>query len=501
MQAIQDLWPIAVIVFLTTLIIEWLTRSKKFPYWIGRKVLHIIAISVCAAAPLITQDINGLFWFIFPVWLLLLGLIYSNRLMTDENGRPAWGISWFPLAYLILLHFFQEQPKLIALSMGILAICDPMATIFGKLFGRRSYSLSGEPKTLIGNVAFFISLATSLVIIGPQFGFHSLAFLLFATFVLTATEAMGSYGSDNILLPLVAALLFKTTTEMSFSSPAFIVLLLSFPAAWLLVKSQKLTIGGAVGAALLALLVTFQTDSYLPLLPLLFFLGSSVLLEKILPSTVASDAKDRQARDLMQVVANGGIYGLVFLLMPDLVKQIIGISQTNEIVSALYASQQDEVILSRFLLGMGLIALSVATADTWASAVGKYFKKQAFDPFRWQSVPAGLSGGMSWAGSIAGLIGSVSIASFLFLLLPDWKILLPHFIMISLAGFGGMLLDSLLGSRLQRQYFYQQNWHDTPAVNGQVEKTRGLSWMSNDMVNLLSTLVICVALYITFLLR
>lgn len=203
----------------------------------------------------------------------------------------------------------------------------------------------------------------------------------------------------------------------------------------------------------------------------------------------------------MQVIANGGIYGLVYLCIPFLSQQIVGISQTSEVAMSLYESEKSTVILSRFLMGMGLVSLAVATADTWSSTIGKYFQKTAFDPFRWQKVNAGLSGGMSWMGTLAAFVGSISIGSFLYLLLPDWKLTIPHFIMITLAGFGGMLLDSLLGSRLQKQYFYNNAWHDQPAINGQNEKTRGLNWMSNDMVNLLSNLIICSLLGLIFIFR
>lgn len=283
--------------------------------------------------------------------------------------------------------------------------------------------------------------------------------------------------------------------------PILIVALLAIPFVWLTIRSKKLTLGAAITATLIALIVTFKSGSYLPLLPLLFFFASSVLLEKILPAKVQSDAKDQQARDVFQVIANGGVYGLAYLFLPDLTQDFVGISQTSKVAMSLYETQTDSVILGRFLMGLGLISLAVATADTWASTIGKYFKATAFDPFRWQRVHAGLSGGMTLVGTLAALIGSICIACFLFILLPNWKLLMPHLMMITLAGFGGMLLDSLLGSRLQRQYFYDNRWHDTAPQDGNAEKTRGLSWVTNDVVNLLSILIICGILTLTFIFR
>ncbi|PHI18941.1 hypothetical protein CEQ90_15560 [Lewinellaceae bacterium SD302] len=506
MNLIADLWPLALLVLLTTLLTEWATKAGKFPYWIGRKILHFVAVGSCALAVRMTDDLNSLFWLILPVWLLLFYLIATNKLMRDERGRPAWGIVWFPFAYLILLWFYAQEPRWIYLSMLILAISDPLATIFGKLFGKLKYSLSGEPKSLTGNAAFSISCLVILSYSVPyhfEYGFiHDFGlFLYLIVILLTVAEALGSYGSDNLHIPLFAIWLLSDPQDLTMLSPVIVVLMLAIPFIWLTVRSQKLTLGAAITATLLAIIVTFKSGSYLPLLPLIFFFGSSLLLEKIFPTKVLSDSKDRRSRDIMQVMANGGVYGAIFLFLPELTREFIGVSQTGKVAVSLYEAQRESVVLGRFLLGMGLVSLAVATADTWASTIGKRFAKTAFDPFRWQKVPAGLSGGISLPGTLAALLGSVGIASFLYLLLPDWRLIIPHLIMISIAGFGGMLVDSFLGSRLQRQYFYAGRWHDTPPDSGTPGQTRGLSWMTNDVVNLVSIMLVCGTLGLIFLLR
>lgn len=511
MDLFLTLWPLAVLVLLTTLLTEWATRSGKFPYWIGRKVLHFVAVGSCGLAVQISEDPLGLFWLVLPVWLILILLIASNRLMKDERGRPAWGIVWFPLAYLILLWLDRGSDGFVfmsANSMYVLAICDPLATIVGRFARQHRYSLTGEPKSIAGNLAFFGSALVLLpYILGAShevFATDLEMIRYFGTFalLLTLAEALGSYGTDNLLVPLAVAFL-SYNLSIPAPMPLQLMLLLALGAAftWYVVKTQKMTLGAAVGAVTLAIIVFLKSGGWLALLPLLYFFFSSILLERALPSQSLSDAKDRKARDLMQVIANGGVFGLVYLLLPDIAPLIIGEIQTHKVAVDLYESQEQAVVLSRFLVGMGLVSLAVSTADTWASTIGRFARSTAFDPFRWQKVPAGLSGGMTWIGSLAGLAGSINIAAFLFLLLPGWKLLIPHLIMIAVAGFGGMLLDSLLGSWFQRQYYANGRWYDHPPAGSTVEKTRGISWMSNDIVNLLANLIVCATLGLIFLLR
>jgi uncharacterized membrane protein/dolichol kinase len=509
MDLFFTLWPLAVLVLLTTLLTEWATRGGKFPYWIGRKVLHFVAVGSCGLAVQISEDPLGLFWVVLPVWLILIALIASNRLMKDERGRPAWGIVWFPLAYLILLWLDRENEGLSAANaMYILAICDPLATIIGRFARQHRYSLTGEPKSVAGNLAFF---GSALILLPAIFGIPNDLFasnqqilLYFAAFalLLTLAEALGSYGTDNLLVPLAVTFLYDNLPVLGpMLIQLFLLLALGAAFTWYVVKTHKMTLGAAIGAVTLAVIVLLKSGGWLALLPLLYFFFSSILLERLLPSQSPSDAKDRKARDLMQVIANGGVFGLVYLLLPDIAPMIIGEVQTDKVAMDLYESQQPAVVLSRFLVGMGLVSLAVSTADTWASTIGRFARSTAFDPFRWQKVPAGLSGGMTWIGTLAGLAGSINIAAFLFLLLPDWKLLIPHLIMIAVAGFGGMLLDSLLGSWFQRQYYANDRWYDHPPAGSTVTQTRGISWMSNDLVNLLANLIVCAALGIIFLVR
>ena len=158
---------------------------------------------------------------------------------------------------------------------------------------------------------------------------------------------------------------------MGASFPTYIIWIL--PAAafyYLSVTRRSLTAPAALSAiGLGAIVIATHGPSWL--LPLFTFFGSSTLISRRLPNEAdAGDRKDKQPRDVVQVLCNGGVYGLVALLG-----------------------------LPPILL---LVSMAVATSDTWASETGKYFRQPTYDVLRWRRVPSGLSGGISWSGTGGG---------------------------------------------------------------------------------------------------
>jgi uncharacterized protein (TIGR00297 family) len=220
---------------------------------------------------------------------------------------------------------------------------------------------------------------------------------------------------------------------------------------YLTVRRGSLTWGGALAAVVLGTLVTFSAGPAW-LFPLFVFFGSSVLVERLLPGRqVVSDEKDDQPRDAVQVLCNGGIYGLLALL--DASGQLL------------------------------LIAMAVATADTWASAVGKYFGQPTYDMLRLRRVPVGLSGGVSGAGTAGGAAGAGLIALLGYMLLPEFSGY--GFFTVALWGWWGMLLDSVLGAVLQARY-QDEELRLTDRAEGNNRLVNGYAWLTNDLVNLLA---------------
>jgi uncharacterized protein (TIGR00297 family) len=108
-------------------------------------------------------------------------------------------------------------------------------------------------------------------------------------------------------------------------------------------------------------------------------------------------------------------------------------------------------------------ALAEAGSDTVASEIGQSFGRTACRIIDWKPVPAGTDGGVTTWGTVAGAFAAfvlAAIAAFSGMISP------PHLWVAALAGFLGMLADSLLGATLQQR-----------------------DWISNEGVNLLGTLI------------
>ncbi len=136
--------------------------------------------------------------------------------------------------------------------------------------------------------------------------------------------------------------------------------------------------------------------------------------------------------------------------------------------------------------------MATVTADTWATELGVLSKQPPRSITTMRPVAPGTSGGISLMGLLASAIGAALIGAVLMLGLAfergTWQIWIV--LAALLGGLAGSLLDSLLGATLQAMY---------SGPNGETERhrnahgqpnrlIRGLPWMNNDMVNMLSSL-------------
>jgi uncharacterized protein (TIGR00297 family) len=457
------------------LAMEMSFRRRLLPQWLARKLLHIGAVGACALAPLLLERLELLGGVVAAAEGLLLWLVSRRMLFVEESGRRSWGIALFPLAYLLLLALFPQQRWLIAMPMAVLALSDASAALVGKTLALRHYSLTGDPKSLPGSLAF--GLTTLLLLCaGWQAGLmppdwdaapaSTLLFLLLASLLLTLLEALGSKGFDNVWVPLGAAALLSLASGQMLPLGEVLAGLLACAASlafsWLTIRRGSLSADGAALASLMGIwVVLFAGASWL--LPLFFFFASSTLLGRLNKRSAAADEKQGKPRDAWQVICNGAPYALAAMGMP-----------------AGWAWQ-----------AMG-VAMAAATADTWASEIGMHFRGRTYDLLRGQRAQPGLSGAVSLQGTLGGLAGAFSLALLMMALLPEARSFF-FLLFLGLAGFAGMLLDSLLGSALQARFRDPASGvlSDT-GLPGQ-RPALGLRWVNNDAVNLISNLLVTLA--------
>ncbi|NMO95395.1 DUF92 domain-containing protein [Paenibacillus lemnae] len=244
----------------------------------------------------------------------------------------------------------------------------------------------------------------------------------------------------------------------------------AFAASGSAYRKRSLSLSGAAAAFVMGTVYYGAGNLFWFGTLLLFFITSTMLSrykqERKKDLEAAYDKTGR--RDAGQVFANGGI-GMLLCL-----------------VNAWYPSD-----IWR-LLFIGVMA--TVTADTWATEIGSLSRKAPRSILNGQVLSPGASGGVSWLGSGAAAAGGLIIGTGAGLLayVSGQE---PQYLMYIAAGLSGGLVgafsDSLLGASLQRMQRCSICGRSVEAASHCGSPTaadRGLRWMNNDMVNLISSL-------------
>lgn len=227
-------------------------------------------------------------------------------------------------------------------------------------------------------------------------------------------------------------------------------------------RTHSLTATGAIAATVIGTLAVAADWTWGALL-IAYFAASTALSrfgktskERRIGSIVAKSG----ARDANQVLANGAMFAaaaLAFAARPDI----------------------------RWI-AFGAGSLAASSADTWATEIGTQYGAKARSILTWRVVPVGTSGGISAIGTLAGIAGAVFVAFVISLL--GWTPIVARNAMIG--GVAGALVDSLLGATIQSRRWCDTCERETERTlhdcGNQTRRLRGVPWLDNDMVNVLS---------------
>ncbi len=472
----------AITVFI--LISEWVRKSLHWSQEATRKIVHIAVGLLLLLTPLLLKNSLPLlaisaFFTVFNFIALRKDLLPGIHIDRNNFGTVYYAFSFFVL---VLLFWYQFKVIIIA-AMMVMAVGDAAAAIVGNNTSNpHRYFLIRDQKSVEGSVSMFIVSVLSIfcvLLLYPPNGViagHSIAghliISVFTAIIATAAEALGDKGNDNLSVPLLSAvvLYFLLNSGDQQLIRFGLGLLLGFLIAIMSFRAAFLSGSGAVSTFLLAAIV-FGFGGWAWTIPILTFFILSSLLSKL------GKAKKRRydlifekgsRRDFGQVIANGGLAGLLmsaYILFPDPAIHIC-------------------------YLG----ALASAMADTWATEIGILAGQRPRLITNMKPVESGTSGGITVAGLAGAFAGAVILAlsgSFFF---PQ-KLAHNSLALVAIIAFGGLfgsLVDSLIGATAQVQYrcalchkITEKRIH---CENFPTQPVSGIGWINNDVVNFANTI-------------
>jgi len=458
------------------LLISELARVKL--NWSGdfnRKYVHVLVGLLVSISPFIFR--NNLQPFTLAALFVVINYLAlrSNQFKGMHSTKhTSYGTVYFPFAFMILCFGWWGRPITLITAILIMTIADTAAAVAGqRLHPVKKYTAWQETKSIAGSTAMFLTtfgiVFLSTILFSwylRQMSFLSLITITglagFTAIIATISESVSIKGSDNLSVPIFSAIAFDLYlmnyaygTLLPFLIWTLVSLVILVPAC----RGKSLSLDGALGAFIIGIII-FGAGGLKWITPLIiFFVVSSFL--SVIDSPRAGKNKSNPRRDILQVLANGGIAAFVAVLF-------------------FYSHLENAYTIY-------LTAIAAATADTWATEIGLLSPRQPRHIISFKPVEKGTSGGITLLGLLGAILGAATIA------VAGWGFGLPFLNTIIIAGIGifGSLLDSIIGGTLQA--------HFTCSLCGKNTESRihcgqpgilqaGWPWIDNNMVNLINTI-------------
>ena len=465
-------WTLFGIIFTGIIIVlgmaEFIRHYKKWAPESTRQFVHIFIGLIVASGPFIfnaniqLMTLSTLFIAINMI-LLMSGKVKSMH----ATERKSYGTVYFPMAVLIMSYFWWDKPISFILAIIVLTIADPTAAFIGKN-GRTTFIPWRDKKSRRGSLAMF-GTTILIIMLGTDIlaRFYHAAFLIplpvliglsiFTAFSAALAESISFRGSDNLSTPLITFLSYEIflINYTHGTLPQLLVWTVIsigiFSLAW---KQKSLSTSGAISGFLMGIII-FGSGGWPWIIPLVFFFISASILSHL-------HHKPYSHRNILQILANGGV-GTLFAII------------------YFFTNFPPAIVL---YLG----AIGAATADTWATEIGFYSKSQPRLILSKKIVARGVSGGVTFLGTLGSAMGALIIGILGEEILHLNDLLFP----LTIAGLTGSLVDSILGRFIQAQFKCIQCGNQTEDryhCNNKTKLIFGSKWIGNDMVNFINTIV------------
>ena len=206
------------LLFLTILVVLVIIISNEI-WWrkrgthgeFSRKFVHITVGSFVA------------FWPFFLSWpeieilsgAFLIAVLVSKNLHIFQAihsvQRPTWGEMFFALAVGIIALVTKDK-WIYAAALLQMSLADGLAAVIGTQYGKpNKYQVLGHTKSVIGTLTFFVvSICILLVFSNSNHELlHSPDYFLVIGVTATILENLVGRGLDNLLVPLLVAIMLR----------------------------------------------------------------------------------------------------------------------------------------------------------------------------------------------------------------------------------------------------------------------------------------------------
>lgn len=383
-----------------------------------------------------------------------------------ERKDGSLGTVFYTLSMLIMSVLGYNNPLLfdvfglviISLSCG-----DAAANIVGTSLGRIKIY---QKKSLEGSIACSVVAMTAMMIIRQIFSINISTVAIIIMALLCAVTELYSGAYDNIAIPLVlymmAFIIMKNGTN-----GIFWVSLGFGLGMWIFAYFLKLLSPSASYMLFCFIFVLFYFGGIKAYISLMMIFLVIIVIEKTLgkktDAIFSSINKEHGARNEMQLIANCMV-------------AVIAIS--------LFGITRNEMFLVAYIA-----TLAETIGDSVASDVGVLSKSDPIDVCSLKRVQRGISGGVSVIGTVSSFLICI-YSSFVYFAV--YKQSWVNVIVIVVSSSVGILLDSILGSKIQVQYkckicnkYTEKECH----CGEETLYEKGVRFFDNSRINLICNLV------------
>ena len=412
--------------------------------------------------------------------VLLFNRLQIIKYATASDGKLHGTLHYAIIASClsIVTYFLPQYFIHFGITMCCLSLGDGFAGIVGSLFGPNGKKFYRD-KTILGTLTCFITVLCVLILFKNIYQLNIFTIsIIFIALVISVAELLSPHFYDNVVISLVGFILLIIFTEFDF--PYHLTYsLFAIPLIAVFVMAKKaLTWGGIISALISSLIIIGGMGDFAFFLLTVFFLGASI----------CDNIKKKHKKKLLRSIHD--------FSSSRSAGQVLACSFFPCLASMAYLCNHSSIWLFVYTA-----TVAESLGDTVASEVGVLSKNPPYDIFRRQRVSNGLSGGMSLLGTVSSLLAIFLICLFYVL---RCKTTITVYAFVVLIAFTGMIVDSLLGSLVQRKYLCPQCGSITERTIHCDTQTRlysGIGFVGNTSVNFFSNMVtfvvaIIIAIYL-----